>query len=73
MAYPAYFTGDRAALPLVSTDSGAVLLRVEFGDYLTDDLIDIFVNAKANACQWVELRDQPVVREEMTWRSISSM
>lgn len=73
MAYPAKVDTDRSALPLVHTDGGAALLKVEFGSHVTLELIDIFVRAAKNGCQWIELRHTEPVLEEATWRNISSM
>jgi hypothetical protein len=70
LAYPCKFSGDKSALPIVKTKGGADLLLVEFGNHVTDELIDLFIRASKRGCQWVELCDAEPVRIELTWRDI---
>lgn len=71
MTYPGYYSGDITKLPTVNAQGDIKIIPIEFGDYVDDELIDLFIKAKANACQWLELRNTPPVREEMCWRTLA--
>ena len=70
MAYPANLTGELKGLPLVQADGGAFLLPVEFGDWVTLEIVNAFKVAAAKGCQWLVVKNRPVVRDETEWHAI---